>query len=100
MWHPAGGKVCEMGRLGARRGGTHLLCVCPSFPESPQPGGQGGASRLHDLRGSQGARACLLPVVLEGGSEARQVPPGSAALGSGQLSPDGNSRGLLTPGSL
>ena len=79
-----------MGCLGAWRGGTHLLCICPSFPESPRPGGQGGASRLRDLGGSQGAHpllgACLPPVVLEGGSEAGQVPPGSAALGSGQLS--------------
>ena len=41
MWQPAGVKVCEMGRLGAWRGGTHLLCICPSFPESPRPGGQG-----------------------------------------------------------
>ena len=85
-----GGKVCEMGRLGARRGGTHLLCVCPSFPESPRLGGQGGTSCLSDLGGSQGARpllgACLPPVVLEGDSEAGQAPPGSAALGSGQLS--------------
>ena len=79
-----------MGRLGAWRGGTHLLCVSPSFPESPRLGGQGGTSRLSDLGGSQGARpllgACLPPVVLEGDSEAGQAPPGSAALGSGQLS--------------
>ena len=60
-----GGKVCEMGHLGARtrRGGTHLLCVCPSFPESPQPGGRRGgglgASRLRDFGGSQGARPLL-----------------------------------------
>ena len=90
MWQPAGRKVCEMGCLGAWRGGTHLLCVSPSFPESPRLGGEGGASRLSDLGGSQGAcpllGACLPPVLLEGDSEAGQVPPGSAALGSGQLS--------------
>ena len=42
MWQPAEGKVCEMGRLRAWRGGTHLLCVSPSFPESPRLGGQRG----------------------------------------------------------
>lgn len=36
-----GGKVCEMGRLGARRGGTHVLCVCLSFLKSPRLGGEG-----------------------------------------------------------
>ena len=61
MWQPAGRKVCEMGRLGAWRGGTHLLCVSPSFPESPRLGGQGGAFGLRDLGGSQGARPLLGP---------------------------------------
>ena len=59
------------------------------LPGIPPTGRTGGASRLRDLGGSQGARpllgACLPPVVLEGGSEAGQAPPGSAALGSGQL---------------
>ena len=46
-----GGKVCEMGRLGAQRGGTHVLCVCPSFPESPRPGGEGAPPSFVSISG-------------------------------------------------
>lgn len=75
------------GGLERRHPSAVHLSILPGIPPT---GRTGGASRLSDLGGSQGARpllgACLPPVVLEGGSEAGQVPPGSAALGSGQLS--------------
>ena len=56
MWQPTGGKVCEMGRLGARRGGTHLLCVCPSFPNPPDwEDGAGGAPPAFVISGAHRA---------------------------------------------
>ena len=62
MWQPAGGKVCEMGRLGARRGGTHLLCVCPSFPESPNREDRGAppAFMISGAHRAPGPASCLL----------------------------------------
>ena len=82
MWQPTGGKVCEMGRLGARRGGTHLLCVCPSFPNPPDwEDGAGGAPPAFVISGAHRVPIPSWgPVVLEGDSEAGQAPPGSATL--------------------
>lgn len=55
MWQPAEGEVCEMGRLGARRGGIYLLCICPSFPESPHREDRGAPPAFVSVLGAHRA---------------------------------------------